>query len=308
MTVYLKRFVGATAKAHRRSLEVANRGIEVDGKHGAQVGRWRNRQAVARLVGVVVTRHHFELAAQLHAVFQPAFAIGHKGYFGERHAMHYRDRQTTYARLILHIKDRAIYIHAVGVGAVEHKHFLAVGEGSVHEVDHGHIVGVVAESHVLDIYCNYVEFCHRLGAWHGRLAVVERRNGDSCLFIYSAFHLFTGIGVAAETVFGRENGGHVHALFKHHVEGVLVAHHAGVVAHYSHTLTLEEGDILGGALGTHFHGFIALGWAFLGTLLGTFSLRAATFAAIGACNTLCRDCKDHQCKKFHENPIVYHNS
>ena len=105
-------------------------------------------------------------------------------------------------------------------------------------------------------------------------------------------------------MFGRENGGHVHALLKHHIEGVLVAHHAGVVAHYSHTLTLEEGDILGGALGTHFHGFIAFG----GALLGTLSRQAATFAAIGACYTLCGNCKHHHGKKLHKNPIVYHNS
>ena len=222
--------------------------------------------------------------------------------------MHHRNGQAAYARLILHIKDRAIYIHAVGVGAVEHKHFLAVGEGSVHEVDHGHIVGVVAKSHVLNINYDHVEFCHCLGTRHGRLAVVERRDGDSRGCIYAALHLLSGIGVAAETVFGRENGGHVHALLKHHIEGVLVAHHAGVVAHDCHTLALEEGDILGGAFGTHFHGCIALLGARLGTLLGTFSLRTATFAAIGACNTLCGDCKDHQCKKFHENPIVYHNS
>ena len=222
--------------------------------------------------------------------------------------MHHRNGQAAYARLILHIEDRTIYIHSVWVRTVEHKHLLAVGEGSVHEVDHGHIVGVVAKSHVLNINYDHVEFCHRLGAWHVRLAFVERCDGDSRGCIYAALHLLTGIGVAAEAVFGREYGGHVHALLKHHIEGVLVAHHAGVVAHDCHTLTLEEGDILGGALGTHFHGFIALGWAFLGTLLGTLSRQAATFAAIGACNTLCGDCKHHHGKKLHKNPIVYHNS
>ena len=105
-------------------------------------------------------------------------------------------------------------------------------------------------------------------------------------------------------MFGREYGGHVHALFKHHVEGVLVAHHAGVVAHDCHTLALEEGDILGGAFGTHFHGCIAL----LGARLGTLSRQAVTFAAIGACYTLCGNCKHHHGKKLHKNPIVYHNS
>ena len=75
VTIDLKRPVSATAQTHRCALEIAHRGIEIDGEHIGQVGTRSDRQRVASLMSVVLARDDREVT--LLAVFEPAFAIGH---------------------------------------------------------------------------------------------------------------------------------------------------------------------------------------------------------------------------------------
>ena len=60
--------------------------------------------------------------------------------------------------------------------------------------------------------------------------------------------MFACIGVAPETMFGREDGCHVKSRLDQHVEQMLVAYQPGVVRKDGYTLPLEQGKILVGAL------------------------------------------------------------
>ena len=161
---------------------------------------------------------------------------------------------------MLHIEHRAIYIHAIGVGAVEHHHFLVVFCSSLHQVNHSNIIGVEAETYILNIYHNNIKSAHSLLARMMGFSFIERCNRYSSGWIHAAAHLLPGVGSAAKSVFGRENGGNVKTILEHNVEGVLLAHHAGHIAEYGYALALEQRHISVGARSTHHHlGALTLG-------------------------------------------------
>ena len=97
VAIDLERPVGATSQTHRRALEVAHRGIEVNRKHIGQIGTRSNGQRVAGLVGIVLTGNDGEVTFL--AVLEPPLAIGHLCQFAQRHTMNGRDGQTSNARL-----------------------------------------------------------------------------------------------------------------------------------------------------------------------------------------------------------------
>ena len=229
MPIALEGKIGAAPQAHRRALEIAQRGIEVNREHIGQVGRRGDGQLVARLVRVVLAGNHFQVL-HLHAILEPALAIGHEGKFAHRHAIDCGDGQTAHTALEVHVQDGAINGHAVGVGAVENHKILAVLGSGLHQVDHRYIIGVESQSHILQIGDNDIELVHRLLAGIARLAVVERGDGNARLLIDAAAHMFTSIGLATKSVLGRENDGHIQSLLEHHIEHMLVAHRAGLVA------------------------------------------------------------------------------
>ncbi len=164
------------------------------------------------------------------AVFEPSLAVGHKSELAEGHAMHDGYGQTSDPRGIFHVEYGAVDGHAVGVGAVEHYHILAVGRGCVHEVDHGAVVGVIAQAYILNINHQDIEFVHHLFCRHAlAFALVERGYRQARRTVDAAGYVFAGVGSAAEAVFRREEGGHIHSAAEHEVNRVAVAHHAGVV-------------------------------------------------------------------------------
>ena len=176
--------VGAAAQAYSRALEVAHRGIEVDGKHIRQIGARSDRQGIAGLVGVVLAGNDREVT--LLAVLEPALTVRHLRQFTQRHAVDCGDRQSAHARLKRHIKYGAVNIHAVRVGTIQHHELLIIGHCSIHQIDHRHVVGVEPEAHILDIGYNDIDAVHHLLTGHGRLAVVEGSDGDACFLVNTA--------------------------------------------------------------------------------------------------------------------------
>lgn len=67
--------------------------------------------------------------------------------------------------------------------------------------------------------------------------------GDAGLGVDAALHVFAGVGIAAEAVFGREDCCDVDAFAQHDVEHVLVANHAGVVAQKRYALAFQQRDV-----------------------------------------------------------------
>ena len=56
--------------------------------------------------------------------------------------------------------------------------------------------------------------------------------------------MLSSIGIATETVLGRENRHDVHTILKHQIQRVLVAHHTRLIAQQSHTFALQQRHIL----------------------------------------------------------------
>ena len=81
MSVLLKGQASAAPKAHIRAFEQAKGRIQVYGLHVRQVWRRRDRQLVARRMGIVAACNDVELAWL--ATFQPAFAIYHARHFAQ---------------------------------------------------------------------------------------------------------------------------------------------------------------------------------------------------------------------------------
>ena len=237
MAVYFEWLVCAAAKAHGRGLKVAYGRIEVDGTHSAQVRRGRHRQLVACGVGVAVARYNRQRYRR--AVLEPAFAICHLCDFAKSHAVHNGDGQPSHTTLILHIENRTVDIHAVGVGAVKHHKLLAVFGGGVHEVYHRAVVGVVPQTDVLNVDHNDVNAVHHLGRREAG-AAIEAYDGQAGLGVDAACNVLAGIGSAAEAVFGCKEGGYVDAVVEQNVESVTVADHTGVIGKEAYALALES--------------------------------------------------------------------
>ena len=129
------------------------------------------------------------------------------------------NRKPSHARLVFHIEQRAVDIEAIGVRTVENDHLLMVYSTLVHDAHHGDIVRIVTQTNVLNIGHDNVNTCHCSRIGNASFGSVERENGHTRLFVHATGHVFACIGLAAETVFGRENGYYVHAMTQQQVEG-----------------------------------------------------------------------------------------
>lgn len=95
MAVEGEGIVGAAPDADRRSLEEAERRIEVDGLHRFQVGRGSHGELVARLMGVAADGDYRQVGVvEPCASGEPSLAVGHQGQFAEGHAVDGRNRQS----------------------------------------------------------------------------------------------------------------------------------------------------------------------------------------------------------------------
>ena len=88
----------------------------------------------------------------------------------------------------------------------------------VHEANHGDVVGIEAEPNVLNVGHDDVDAGHRGRIGYASPAAIQRNNGHTGLRVNAAGHVFTRVGLAAEAVFGREDGNDVHAVAQQQVE------------------------------------------------------------------------------------------
>ena len=249
VSIHLERFVGAATEAHRGCLEIACRGIEINRVHIGEVGRWCHREHISALVSVVFALYYGEF--HLFAILEPPFAVCHVGDFAHGESVNNRDGERAYTRFVFHVEDGSIDIHPVGIRSVEHHHLFVVFYCGIHEVYHRNVVGVETESHILDIHHEDVKSVHHLLGGFLGVPVIERGNGYSGFLVNAALYMFSGIGIAAEAMLGRENCSYIDTLFKHNVEDMLVAHHACVVAEQRHLFALEQWYILACASRAH---------------------------------------------------------
>ena len=197
---------------------------------------------------VVGARHNRERTECV--VIKPMFAIHHQRQFAQGHAMNHRYGQPTYTRLVFHVENRAIYIEAVGIGAVEDNHQLIVFRASLHHAAHGDVIGVKTKSYILNIYNEHIKLPHGFVGWAHALAVVEREDGHSGLFVYRVAHFIARTGRAPKTMFGGENGRHVHAGFNKAVKSMNAASYTRMVAQEGNVFTLNQGKIYVGSFGS----------------------------------------------------------
>ena len=216
MAELLERFRGAPAQAYVGGFEIAERGIEVNGRHIGQVRRRRYGQTVARFMGIALAGNHFQRA--LRTVIEPSLPVNHLCKLAQGHAVDNGNGQPSHARLVAHVQQRAVDIEAVGIGPVKNDHQLMVQGALVHEANHGDVVGIETKSYVLNISDNHVNAGHRDRIGYASPAAIQRNNGHTGLRVNAAGHVFARIGRAAKTVFGRKNGHHVHAVTQQQVE------------------------------------------------------------------------------------------
>ena len=211
-----------------------------------QVWRWRNRKLITALVGVVLAPDNLQ-----RAIFRPPLTLCHQSNLAHSESVHHGYRQSTHTRLILHIEHRAIDIHSVGVGTIQHDDLaIEVGAGVNHS-HHTYIIGIETQTHILHIHQQDIESSHTLIRRTLGVAIIERPDGDSCLLIHRVLDVLTRISTTSEAVLGREDADKVNLFSHQHIHKVLLAHHSGVVSQHSHTTTLQRGEVLLGALCTY---------------------------------------------------------
>lgn len=129
------------------------------------------------------------------------------------HAVAHGNGESADTGFIFHVEDRTVDGHAVGVGAVEHKHAAACAGGLVHQFEHRAVICVIAEAYVLYVDHHHVDILHGLGHSLGTSGAVERDDAHAGFGINAAGHVLAGIGRAAESMLGREDTSHVDAAF-----------------------------------------------------------------------------------------------
>ena len=162
-----------------------------------QVGRRGYGQDIPRLVGVSLARHNLYVAR-----LAPTLAARHECYLAHRQPVYYGYGQGAHARLVLHVEDRAVDIHAVGVGTVEDDHLVSGIGTCVDHAQHGDVVGIEPQPHILHIDYQQVECLHCLLRGALRTPVVERPYWYAGLLVDRTLDMFASVGAAAETVFG----------------------------------------------------------------------------------------------------------
>ena len=86
---------------------------------------------------------------------------------------------------------------------------------------HRDVVGVVPKTDILDVHKEDVELVHALGRREMCSGLVERKDFHTGLFIHAALDVLSGICSASESVFGGEDGGHVHPFFQQGIDDML---------------------------------------------------------------------------------------
>ena len=70
--------------------------------------------------------------------------------------------------------------------------------------------------------------------------------------------MFAGIGVASETMFGREDGYNVELVLQQNVQQVFVAYHASVVGEDGYPLSFQQWEVFGSLFVASDDSFICL--------------------------------------------------
>ena len=218
-----------------------------------QVWRWCNGKLITALVGVVLAPDNLQ-----RAIFRPPLTLCHQSYLAHSESVNNGDRQSTHARLILHIEHRTIDIHSVGVGTIQHDDLTVEVGAGVNHSHHTYIIGIEAQTHILHIDNKQIKRLHLIIRRTLGVAIVERPDGHSRLLIHRVLDVLTRISTASEAVLGREDADKVYTLLNKQIDKVLLTDHCGVVGKHSHSLLSKIGKILLGALGTHFDRFLLL--------------------------------------------------
>ena len=85
---------------------------------------------------------------------------------------------------------------------------------SVHEAEHGDIVGVEAQTYILDVGDEDIESLHCLFGWALALAIVKREDRYARFLVYTAGYVFALARCATKTMFGREDSGNIHTMLE----------------------------------------------------------------------------------------------
>ena len=115
-------------------------------------------------MGVIPARDDFQVAFQ--AIFQPAFAIYHKGEFAEGHPVHSADRERADSGFVFHVEDRPVHVEAVWIWPVQYDNFLTVPGAGVHQMEHRDVIGVISQADILDVHQQHVELVHLVLSWN----------------------------------------------------------------------------------------------------------------------------------------------
>ena len=145
---------------------------------------------------------------------------------------------------------------AVRVRTVQQQHLAVVFRTSVHQPAHGDVISIETQAHILDIDYQNVELTHGRIAGFLVLAIIERKNGHTGLGVYGAFHMFTGISIATESMFRRKDSHHIHLVLYQDIEQVFVTYHTCMIGENGNALAFQYREILGCLFGTHNHTII----------------------------------------------------
>ena len=120
--------------------------------------------------------------------------------------------QSTNTRLVLHVEHRTVYIAAVWVGPIQYHHRgFGFGAG-VHQLQHGYIIGVEPQSHVLNVNHQHVCFLQHFNVRRSVFSVIERKNAHARFLVCGVFNMFASIGSTPETMFGGKDAHHIHLI------------------------------------------------------------------------------------------------
>ena len=144
-----------------------------------------------------------DLQPALYPFPQPSFAVDHLGQFAYRAPMKEGDGQQAHKTLVLGLAERAVYVIA-RVGAVEHDELFPLFGATLHDIIKGADVRVEAGTCILDVEDEDVRLFQLPGCGLLVLAV-ERGDGDACPGVLSVLHRLSGLGGAAEPVFGSKD-------------------------------------------------------------------------------------------------------
>ena len=131
-----------------------------------------------------------------------------------------------------------------GIGPVQQNHLLACLSAAVHEFQHTDIIGIEAQSYILNIYHQNIKFLHDGVRGPRAATIIERTYGDTRGFINRTLHMLSCIGSTTEAVFRTKQGGYQNALGEQSVQSVhALTVYSCLVAEEGNPVSAEDGQI-----------------------------------------------------------------